>query len=73
MRQYFIAICYRLSPIFYPNSIIKEYGPLTISLSVLFNSRSHLKSIFSLFIALLRHWGPHATSINNKIFRHLIN
>jgi hypothetical protein len=42
-------------------------------LSVLFNSRSHLKSIFSLFIALLRHWGPHATSINNKIFRHLIN
>ena len=47
--------------------------PLTIGYHIVQYGISHLKSIFSLFIALLRHWGPHATSINNKIFRHLIN
>ena len=47
--------------------------PLTIGYHIVQYGIFHLKSIFSLFIALLRHWGPHATSINNKIFRHLIN
>ena len=47
--------------------------PLTIGYHIVQYGIFHLKSIFSLFIALLRHWGPHATSINNKIFRNLIN
>ena len=46
---------------------------LTIGYHIVQYGIFHLKSIFSLFIALLRHWGPHATSINNKIFRNLIN
>ena len=42
-------------------------GPLSISFSFSLNTELYLKLIFLLFIALLRHWGPHAISINNKI------
>ena len=54
-----------------PTKMLLE--PLTIGYHIVQYGIFHLKSIFSLFIALLQHWGPHATSINNKIFRHLIN
>jgi hypothetical protein len=47
--------------------------PLTIGYHIVQYGIFHLKSIFSLFIAWLRHWGPHATSINNKISIYLIN
>ena len=54
-----------------PTKMLLE--PLTIGYHIVQYGIFYLKSIFSLFIALLRHWGPHATSINNKIFRNLIN
>ena len=73
MRQYFIAICYRLSSTFYPSSIVRDVDLLP---SVLLSSNTEFSLTINLllFIAWPQYWGNLTVrySANNKIFSSLL-